>query len=117
MSPSLTNDTRAQGNILFANEFQRRHPSIVSVSLNPGNLKTELSRHTPSVSKRLFDAVCYEPWYGALTQLWAGTSAEGQALGGKYLGPWAREVEPLAITQVRTSLLRLHSRVVRLPRD
>jgi hypothetical protein len=44
--------------------------------------------------------MCYAPSYGALTQLWAGTSDEGRRLGGRYLGPWAREVEPLAITQV-----------------
>lgn len=70
-------------------------------ALNPGNLKTSLSRHTPALTKRIFNLMCYDPSYGALTQLWAGTSAEGKALGGKYLGPWAREVEPLATTQVR----------------
>jgi retinol dehydrogenase-12 len=29
--------------------------------------------------------------FGALTQLWAGTSSEGLNMNGKYLWPWARE--------------------------
>lgn len=74
---------------------------IETVALNPGNLKTSLSRHTPALARRAFNLFCYDPAFGALTQLWAGTSAEGSKLGGRYLGPWAREVEPLAMTQVR----------------
>ena len=37
-----------QGNVLFARELARRHgDKIVSTSLNPGNLKTDLQRHLP----------------------------------------------------------------------
>jgi len=36
-----------QGNVLFSNELQRRYgdQGIVSTSLNPGNLKSDLQRH------------------------------------------------------------------------
>ncbi|KAF5315257.1 hypothetical protein D9619_006956 [Psilocybe cf. subviscida] len=32
----------------------------------------------------------YPAPFGALTQLWAGTSPEGTSMNGKYLIPWAR---------------------------
>jgi retinol dehydrogenase-12 len=33
----------------------------------------------------------YPTHFGALTQLYAGTSAAGLDMNGKYLWPWARE--------------------------
>ncbi|EGN95287.1 hypothetical protein SERLA73DRAFT_61359, partial [Serpula lacrymans var. lacrymans S7.3] len=41
----------------------------------------------------------YSVQHGALTQLYAGTTAEGAELNGKYLIPWARVGTPLAGTQ------------------
>ncbi|KAF9468492.1 NAD(P)-binding protein [Collybia nuda] len=85
------------GNVVFANELARRYgdKGIVSVSLNPGNIDTGLYQHLP----KLFLAIAkilwlYAPDHGALTQLWAGTSAEGGNLNGKYLIPWARIGKP-----------------------
>ncbi|KAK7061205.1 NAD P-binding protein [Favolaschia claudopus] len=80
------------GNVIFANEFARRYgdQNIVSMSCNPGNLKTELQRHISGLARRILDATLYPAPYGALTQLWAGTTEEGKTLGGKYLIPWAR---------------------------
>lgn len=41
-----------QGNVLFSNELHRRYgdQGIVSISLHPGNLKTELTRHTAKIA-------------------------------------------------------------------
>ncbi|KAJ7459941.1 hypothetical protein FB451DRAFT_1505964 [Mycena latifolia] len=80
------------GNVVFSNELSRRYADqgIISVSLNPGNLKTELQRHLSSVTRTVLGSIVYPAPYGALTQLWAGTTEEGTKLGGKYLIPWAR---------------------------
>ncbi|CAK5284144.1 unnamed protein product [Mycena citricolor] len=87
------------GNVLFSNELARLYgdKGIVSTSLNPGNLRTELLRHTPSVQAKIIDFLfLYPAPYGALTQLWAGTSEQGASMNGKarnssyYLIPWAR---------------------------
>ncbi|KAJ7761575.1 NAD-P-binding protein [Mycena maculata] len=80
------------GNVVFSNELQRRYAdqNVISVSLNPGNLKTELQRHIPGLMRKLTDLTLYPVPLGALTQLWAGTTDEGATLGGKYLIPWAR---------------------------
>jgi len=79
-------------NVVVSNELARRYADkgIVSTALNPGNLKTDLQRHLHPIVHYLLDLVMYTANYGALTQLWAGTSAEGAQLNGKYLIPWAR---------------------------
>jgi len=80
------------GNVLFSNELARRYEDqgITSTSLNPGNLRSDLFRHLPKAFSLLSHPVLYPAEYGALTQLWAGTSPQGLELGGKYLIPWAR---------------------------
>ncbi|KAF7335669.1 NAD(P)-binding protein [Mycena venus] len=80
------------GNVLFSNELFRRYEDkgIVSVALNPGNLKSGLQRHLTGITKFMVESVLYPTPYGALTQLWAGTTDEGATFGGKYLIPWAR---------------------------
>ncbi|KAJ7819388.1 hypothetical protein B0H14DRAFT_1357179 [Mycena olivaceomarginata] len=89
------------GNVLFSNELSRRYADqgIVSVSLNPGNLKTDLQRYVPGVVRAILNLTLYPAAYGALTQLWAGTTDEGKTLGGKYLIPWARvgKANPIAL--------------------
>ncbi|KAF8187405.1 NAD(P)-binding protein [Mycena galopus ATCC 62051] len=80
------------GNVLFSNELARRYgdQGIVSVALNPGNLKSGLQRHLTGITKFLVESALYPTPYGALTQLWAGTTDEGATFNGKYLYPWAR---------------------------
>ncbi|KAG1844696.1 hypothetical protein F4604DRAFT_1937386 [Suillus subluteus] len=84
------------GNILFATEVARRYgdQGIVSTALNPGGIKTELSRYYDPISKMIGNMVFHDVSYGALTQLYAGTTAEGANLNGKYLVPWARIGNP-----------------------
>ncbi|KAJ7509075.1 NAD(P)-binding protein [Mycena galericulata] len=82
-----------QANVLVSNELARRYAyqGIVSIALNPGNLRSDLGRHlTGAIQLRLIYAICYPVPLGALTQLWAGTTKEAESLNGGYLIPWAR---------------------------
>jgi NAD(P)-dependent dehydrogenase (short-subunit alcohol dehydrogenase family) len=80
------------GNVLFAAEVARRYgdQGIVSTALNPGGIKTELGRYFNSFTQMIGNMVFHDVSFGALTQLYAGTTAEGANLNGKYLVPWAR---------------------------
>ncbi|KAF9479836.1 NAD(P)-binding protein [Pholiota conissans] len=80
------------GNVLFANELAKRYgdQGIVSTSLNPGNIRTDLQRNAGKFLMFFLELTLWDAPYGALTQLWAGTSPEGANLNGKYLIPWAR---------------------------
>ncbi|KAI0052001.1 NAD-P-binding protein [Auriscalpium vulgare] len=76
-------------NVVVARELARRHgDNLVSTSLNPGNLKTELSRHLGWFPHRKM--FLYDVPLGALTQLRAGTAPEAADWNGKYLKPWGR---------------------------
>ncbi|OAX33475.1 NAD(P)-binding protein [Rhizopogon vinicolor AM-OR11-026] len=89
------------GNIIFAAELARRYgdQGVVSTALNPGSIKTEISRHQTSFAQMLLNMFLYDVSQGALTQLYAGTTADGAKLNGKYLIPWARIGDPRADTQ------------------
>ncbi|KAG1743182.1 uncharacterized protein EDB91DRAFT_1236724 [Suillus paluster] len=80
------------GNVVQALELARRYGSegIVSIPLNPGNIKTDLARHMPSFLRSILNLFLYDVEHGALTQLYAGTAPEAVELNGKYLVPWAR---------------------------
>ncbi|KAG2110815.1 uncharacterized protein F5147DRAFT_687339 [Suillus discolor] len=84
------------GNILFAAEVAKRYGNrgIVSTALNPGGIKTELGRYDDSFSKMISSIIFHDVSLGALTQLYAGTTAEGANLNGKYLVPWAHAQDP-----------------------
>ncbi|KAK7435109.1 short-chain alcohol dehydrogenase [Stygiomarasmius scandens] len=93
-----------QGNVILSNELARRYgdSGIISISLNPGNLSTDLQRSTPKVAKFIMKTfILYPPEFGVLTQLWAGTSPEAAHFNGKYLKPWAREGESSAASRNR----------------
>ncbi|KAF9233596.1 hypothetical protein BU15DRAFT_79947 [Melanogaster broomeanus] len=89
------------GNIVFSAELKRRYgdQGIVSTSLNPGPIRTEISRHGGSLVKVMMNWAFYDVSYGAITQLYAGTVPDGASLNGKYLIPWARIGSPRADTQ------------------
>jgi NAD(P)-dependent dehydrogenase (short-subunit alcohol dehydrogenase family) len=85
------------GDVLLGMETARRYgpEGLVSVSLNPGHLKTELSRNYGSVVKMMTNWMLFEPRYGALTELFAGFSDEiGLENNGAYLIPWGRLADP-----------------------
>ncbi|KAF8758715.1 NAD-P-binding protein [Rhizoctonia solani] len=80
------------GNVLFSNELARRYASqgIISSSLNPGNLQTDLVRHLNWFVVGLLGFFLHPASYGALTQLWSGTTVDGESHSGKFLIPWDR---------------------------
>ncbi|KAH8804767.1 putative steroid dehydrogenase [Xylogone sp. PMI_703] len=64
---------------------------ILSLTQNPGNLKTELTRHLPAWVPFLAGPLMHHPRYGAYTELWAGLSGDLKIEdGGKYVLPWGR---------------------------
>ncbi|KAI0058523.1 NAD-P-binding protein [Artomyces pyxidatus] len=83
------------GNAVVARELARRYgDKIVSTSLNPGNLRSNLGQHLHRIQHKLAYWISYDVPLGALTQLRAGTSPEGADFNGKFLIPWARIGEP-----------------------
>jgi retinol dehydrogenase 12 len=82
------------GNVIIASETARRYGSngIISVSLNPGHLRTELQRNMGSYVTSVLNAtLLYDARYGALTELFAGFSSDvNQTTNGAYLIPWGR---------------------------
>ncbi|KAJ7706054.1 hypothetical protein B0H17DRAFT_1192601 [Mycena rosella] len=59
------------GNIVFSNELARRYGDngIVSTSENPGNLKTDLQRHTPGAFMMLMGWMFSPAPYGGCRSL------------------------------------------------
>ncbi|KAJ3501076.1 hypothetical protein NLJ89_g9504 [Agrocybe chaxingu] len=80
------------GNVFVSNELARRYGTegIVSTSLNPGAIDTDLKRHISQIFISLTSWIMHPVSKGALTQLYAGTMPEGAELNGKFLIPWAR---------------------------
>jgi len=81
------------GNVLFSNELAQRYgvEGIVSISLHPGVIKTDLSRHSDSFVTQMFgQLMSYDVSYGAIGSLYAGTAPAAAGLNGKYLTVWAR---------------------------
>ncbi|OJA14188.1 hypothetical protein AZE42_06507 [Rhizopogon vesiculosus] len=88
----ITTSSSAHGNVVQAFELARRYglEGIVSIPLNPGNIKTDLGRHMPSLQRSIMNQFLYDVEHGALTQLYAGTVPGAVEFNGKYLIPWAR---------------------------
>ena len=64
---------------------------ILSITQNPGNLKTALLRHAPWILGFVSSPLLYEARMGAYTELWAGLSDDLTIQdGGKYVIPWGR---------------------------
>ncbi|CUA78244.1 Retinol dehydrogenase 12 [Rhizoctonia solani] len=80
------------GNVLFSNELAKRYgdQGIISSSLHPGSIQTDLLRHWPWLIAKILEITLYPASCGALTQLWSGTMPEGENHNGKYLITWAR---------------------------
>ncbi|KZV84369.1 NAD(P)-binding protein [Exidia glandulosa HHB12029] len=83
------------GNIVVSNELARRYDDkIVSISVHPGGIKTNLQRHYLQLPLGVQNWMMADPWMGAITQLYAATSPEAADLNGKYLIPYARLGRP-----------------------
>ncbi|EJD00113.1 NAD-binding protein [Fomitiporia mediterranea MF3/22] len=88
-------------NVVLARELARRYgdKGIVSTSLYPGGIKTDLQRHLPKLTRKILDLALHPAPMGALTALWGATSPEAADLNGKYLVPWARVGVPSVASQ------------------
>jgi hypothetical protein len=81
------------GNLLLASELAYRvgPQGILSVAQNPGNLKTNLLRHTSKWMQRAVSPLLCNAKIGAYTELWAGLSPELTIeMNGAYVIPWGR---------------------------
>lgn len=82
------------GNVILASETARQYAAdnIITASLNPGHLKTELQRHSPGFVTDLVNAtLLYDARFDALTELSAGFSpALSNENNGLYFIPWGR---------------------------
>ncbi|KAI5990504.1 NAD(P)-binding protein [Pisolithus albus] len=87
----LYNQSKA-ANIMFSKELHRRYgdQGIVSISVSPGAIATEILRNNASIIRLLSGVVLYHVSYSVLTQLYTGTSPEAATLSGQHLVPWAR---------------------------
>ncbi|PCH37266.1 NAD(P)-binding protein [Wolfiporia cocos MD-104 SS10] len=74
-------------NVLIAYQFAKQYADqgIVSISLNPAGIDTELQYGPPGPK-----SVTYPPSNGALTQLYTGTMPKALNYNGQFLIPWAR---------------------------
>jgi NAD(P)-dependent dehydrogenase (short-subunit alcohol dehydrogenase family) len=97
-SPPVNDQTKIYveskvGNWFLASQLARdvgRH-GILSVTQNPGNVKTNLLRHAPSIMRLASAPLLYPAKMGAYTELWAGLSPElTMAQNGCYVIPWGR---------------------------
>ncbi|KAF5003321.1 hypothetical protein FDECE_10120 [Fusarium decemcellulare] len=81
------------GMVLLSQEYARLHKEdgIISVAMNPGNLKTELRRHLPGYLAMIFGWLSWDPRYGAYTELFAGFSPDiTLENSGCWVIPWGR---------------------------
>ena len=81
------------GNYLHAVEYAKLHreDGVVSTSLNPGNLKSELQRNVPRLVAPILNLILHTPIHGAYTELFAGLSPEaGMEKTGAWIIPWGR---------------------------
>lgn len=86
-------------NVLHARELARRHPNILSVSIHPGRVETNLSNVIFEANnfngkfQRFFDFVAgpMNVQQGALTQIWAATWNRDEVKNGAYYTPVGKE--------------------------
>ncbi|KAL8826576.1 MAG: hypothetical protein Q9170_007350, partial [Blastenia crenularia] len=89
------NYTRSKvGNWFLASEMSRhlRTLGILSLSQNPGNLKTNLLRHTPAYFRWITSPLIHKAKMGAYTELWAGLLPDLtlEANSGGFILLWGR---------------------------
>lgn len=99
LSPTTLYNQSKLGNVVYAQEFARRYgDKIVSVSIHPGPIFTELPRNSydtnNSVILFFFKLATYPVSMGVVTPLFAGTSPEVENLNGEYINQWDRVGKP-----------------------
>jgi len=82
------------GNWFLASQFGRRvsQDGIISLTQNPGNLKTNIMRNVPKWVTVIARLLMWDAQYGAYTELYAGLSSEITVEdNGGYIIPWGRK--------------------------
>lgn len=78
-------------NLLYATELAARHPSITSVAVHPGFIKTDIHRNNTWIDAQIINLVGGGNWLdeakGAYTQTWAATVAKAELENGAYHEP------------------------------
>jgi NAD(P)-dependent dehydrogenase (short-subunit alcohol dehydrogenase family) len=81
-------------NIFFAAELARRHPDILSVSVHPGAVNSDLYVHAKATSSLLkYSLTAVSSYFfrntrsGALNTLWAAATPRKQVVNGGYYSP------------------------------
>ncbi|KAH9903144.1 NAD(P)-binding protein [Cubamyces lactineus] len=83
------------GTLLFSHELAEQYgeQGIVSIAVNPGNVHTELTRHTTGVGTAFWNLFSHDVTQGVVTPLFAATAPRAEHLNSKLLGPDARTME------------------------
>ena len=92
-APQTNYPNSRTGNWFLASEMVRELApyGILSVTQNPGNLKTNLLRPAPTLLVISSYPLLYKAKMGAYTELWAGLSPElKMEHAGQYVIPWGR---------------------------
>ncbi|KAI1459644.1 NAD(P)-binding protein [Annulohypoxylon moriforme] len=93
-SDMMANYIQSKAGVTFlGHEFAKRldDKGIISMSLHPGMLKTELQRNMPAPVRTVMGAVFKGPIYGAYTELFTGFSTDITSKeNGGYIIPWGR---------------------------
>ncbi|KAJ8520678.1 hypothetical protein ONZ45_g2515 [Pleurotus djamor] len=82
-------------NLVHGIELSRRYSDqgIVSCALNPGNIISDFQRNWNPFLRLLTSVALYPTPKGALTPLYAGTTASAESINGQWIQPWARIVK------------------------
>ncbi|KAK3386438.1 hypothetical protein B0H63DRAFT_393386 [Podospora didyma] len=81
------------GSVFLAHEYARRvgRQSVVSVSVHPGLMKTDLQRHMPAAMGLAMNLLFKGPKFGAYSELFAAVSPEVTLdKNGGFIIPWGR---------------------------
>ncbi|KAK1854759.1 hypothetical protein CCHR01_02570 [Colletotrichum chrysophilum] len=81
------------GVVFLAKEFANKteNGGIISVSVNPGLVKTELQRHAPAAMGKIMGVVFKPSKFGAYSELFAACSPKvTNEKNGSYIVPWGR---------------------------
>ncbi|XMA18532.1 hypothetical protein WAI453_011323 [Rhynchosporium graminicola] len=81
------------GNIYQGTEYSRRYSQdgILSVSVDPGFLKTDLYHNLPRWQAPFMNLLLHDPIYGAYTELYAGLSTDIEmSSNGNFVEPWGK---------------------------
>ncbi|EXJ94873.1 hypothetical protein A1O1_03272 [Capronia coronata CBS 617.96] len=85
-------------NFLLANEFAKRFgeaDGVLHNTYNPGNLRTNLTRHMGAIASWLASVLLLHPTIlGAYTELYAGLSPDLKLADnqGAFIAPWGRQI-------------------------